>query len=62
MTPILAFGEIQTEPHITERNTFYEVNGGLQPLPAPRFSRTAPETPRPAAPVTDVAAVLNDWV
>jgi alpha-methylacyl-CoA racemase len=66
VTPILAFGEVQTEPHITERNTFYEVDsdlgGGLQPLPAPRFSRTAPETPHPAAPVTDVAAVLNDWV
>lgn len=62
VTPILAFGEVQTEPHITERNTFYETNGGLQPLPAPRFSRTAPETPRPAAPVTDVAAILSDWV
>lgn len=62
VTPILAFGEVQTEPHITERNTFYEVDGGLQPLPAPRFSRTAPETPRPAAPVADAEAVLRDWV
>jgi alpha-methylacyl-CoA racemase len=62
VTPVLAFGEVQTEPHITERNTFYEVNGGLQPLPAPRFSRTAPETPRPAAPATDVGAILDDWV
>ena len=25
VTPVLAFGEVQTEPHITERNTFYEV-------------------------------------
>ncbi|OBK59393.1 carnitine dehydratase [Mycobacterium colombiense] len=62
VTPILAFGEVQTEPHITERNTFYEVDGGLQPLPAPRFSRTAPATPRPAAPVADAEAVLRDWV
>jgi alpha-methylacyl-CoA racemase len=62
VTPVLAFGEVQTEPHITERNTFYEVNGGLQPLPAPRFSRTAPQTPRPAAPATDIEAVLKDWV
>ncbi len=62
VTPVLAFGEVQTEPHITERNTFYEVNGGLQPLPAPRFSRTAPDTPRPAAQVTDAEAVLKDWV
>lgn len=62
VTPVLAFGEVQTEPHITERNTFYEVDGGLQPLPAPRFSRTAPETPRPAAPVTDATAILDEWV
>ena len=62
VTPVLAFGEVLTEPHIAERNTFYEVNGGLQPLPAPRFSRTAPEQPRPAEPASDVAAVLNDWV
>ena len=41
VTPVLAFGEVETEPHITERNTFYRVGGGLQPLPAPRFSRIA---------------------
>jgi alpha-methylacyl-CoA racemase len=62
VTPVLAFGEVQTEPHITERNTFYEVNGGLQPLPAPRFSRTAADTPRPAVPAADIGAVLKDWV
>jgi alpha-methylacyl-CoA racemase len=62
VTPVLAFGEVQTEPHITDRNTFYEVNGGLQPLPAPRFSRTATDTPRPAVPATDIEAVLQDWV
>jgi alpha-methylacyl-CoA racemase len=62
VTPVLAFGEVQTEPHITERNTFDEVNGGLQPLPAPRFSRTATDTPRPAVPVADIEAVLGDWV
>lgn len=62
VTPVLAFGEVQTEPHVTERDTFYEVNGGLQPRPAPRFSRTAPDTPRPAQEVTDVEALLRDWV
>jgi alpha-methylacyl-CoA racemase len=62
VTPVLAFGEVQTEPHLTERNTFYEVNGGLQPMPAPRFSRTPPDTPRSAQPVGDVEAALKDWV
>src|SRR5262249_1058062 len=63
VTPVLAFGEVETESHITERHTFYEVNGGLQPMPAPRFPRTLPGDPRPpAAPATDIEAVLNDWV
>lgn len=63
VTPVLAFGEVHAEPHITERHTFYEVNGGLQPMPAPRFSRTVPGTPRPAqAPAADIDAILRDWV
>jgi alpha-methylacyl-CoA racemase len=63
VTPVLAFGEVQTEPHITERNTFYQTGGGLQPLPAPRFSRTAPDQPRPPGqPGADTKAVLSDWV
>ncbi|HEY2450367.1 MAG TPA: CaiB/BaiF CoA-transferase family protein [Mycobacterium sp.] len=63
VTPVLAFGEVESEPHITERNTFYRVGNGLQPLPAPRFSRSAPDQPRPPRqPGSDTEAVLNDWV
>jgi alpha-methylacyl-CoA racemase len=63
VTPILAFGEVETEPHITERNTFYQTGSGLQPLPAPRFSRSSPDAPRPPGqPGADTEAVLNDWV
>ena len=63
VTPVLAFGEVETEPHITQRNTFYRARGGLQPLPAPRFSRTPPGEPRPPGqPGADTEAVLNDWV
>jgi alpha-methylacyl-CoA racemase len=63
VTPILAFGEVETEPHITERNTFYQTGGGLQPLPAPRFSRSSPDQPRPPGqPGADTEAVLHDWV
>jgi alpha-methylacyl-CoA racemase len=62
VTPVLAFGEVEIEPHITERNTFYRVGNGLQPLPAPRFSRSAPDQPRPPRqPGSDTEAVLNDW-
>src|SRR5262249_4257289 len=62
VTPVLAFGEVDTEPHITERNTFYEVSGGLQPMPAPRFSRTPADTPRSAEPVGAAEEILSDWV
>jgi alpha-methylacyl-CoA racemase len=63
VTPVLAFGEVQSEPHVTERHTFYPVHGGLQPMPAPRFSRTVPDEPRPPGePTADIEAVLSDWI
>jgi alpha-methylacyl-CoA racemase len=63
VTPILAFGEVETEPHVTERDTFYRVGDWLQPSPAPRFSRTAPSAPTPPGDSgADLEAVLRDWV
>ncbi|MBS9534730.1 CoA transferase [Mycobacterium sp. M1] len=63
VTPVLAFGEVLTDSHIAERDTFYEVNGYLQPKPAPRFSRSTPDTPAPPkAPGADNDTVLTDWV
>ncbi|GBE64416.1 alpha-methylacyl-CoA racemase [Mycobacterium sp. MFM001] len=63
VTPVLAFGEVETEPHVTERHTFYQADGGLQPRPAPRFSRSVPDQPRPPSqPGADTEAVLSDWV
>ncbi len=63
VTPVLSFGEVLDEPHIAERDTFYDSGAdGLQPRPAPRFSRTRPETPTPPrAPGADNDAVLRDW-
>lgn len=62
VTPVLAFGEVLTEPHIAERDTFYDTGNGLQPLPAPRFSRSRPPTPTPPrVPGADNEAVLRDW-
>ena len=50
-----------------ERGTFFHDRSGdgdnLQPMPAPRFSRTAPSTPTPpVAPGADTEAVLRDWI
>ena len=47
--PVLDFDEAPRHPHNRARQTFVEIAGVLQPAPAPRFSRTAPETPSPPA-------------
>jgi alpha-methylacyl-CoA racemase len=41
--PVLSVTEAPAHPHNAARGTFVEVDGVLQPGPAPRFSRTKPE-------------------
>jgi alpha-methylacyl-CoA racemase len=63
VTPVLAFSEVESEPHVTERNTFFRTADGLQPSPAPRFSRTVPSTPTPVGQqTTDPEVLLRDWL
>jgi alpha-methylacyl-CoA racemase len=63
VTPVLSFAEVETEPHITERGTFFSDGDNLEPFPAPRFSRSGPSTPiPPGVPGADTEAVLRDWV
>jgi alpha-methylacyl-CoA racemase len=63
VTPVLSFGEVETEPHVTERDTFYRDGDALLPSPAPRFSRSVPSTPTsPNEPGADIEAVLRDWI
>lgn len=38
--PVLGLREASTHPHMAHRDSFVEVDGVLQPAPAPRFSRT----------------------
>lgn len=47
--PVLTMSEAAAHPHNRERETFVEFAGVLQPSPAPRFSRTAPQITRPPA-------------
>jgi alpha-methylacyl-CoA racemase len=61
VTPVLSFGEVETEPHVTERETFYRDGENLQPAPAPRFSRSVSPTPV-SGKGSDAEAVLRDWV
>jgi len=60
--PVLDFIEAQQHPHNVERETYIEVDGMVQPAPAPRFSRTASQVQfgsRVAG--ADTQEVLADW-
>lgn len=43
--PVLSLVEAPHHPHNVARGSFVDVDGVLQPAPAPRFSRTVPPTP-----------------
>jgi alpha-methylacyl-CoA racemase len=48
---VLSLAEAPRHPHNVARGTFVDVDGVVQPAPAPRFSRTAPQKPTaPALP------------
>lgn len=61
--PVLSFDEAPEHPHMKARGTFVEVDGVIQPAPAPRFSRTVPAIPRPPRDMQneDLAAVAAEW-
>jgi alpha-methylacyl-CoA racemase len=62
ITPVLSLAEAPAHAHLQARRTFVEVDGVVQPAPAPRFSRTAARIQRPpprAGENTD--EVLRDW-
>lgn len=60
VAPVLSMTEAPQHPHLAARGTFVEVEGVVQPAPAPRFSRTP--TGVPTAPPTrggDTVGVLS---
>ncbi len=60
--PVLSLSEAPNHPHNKARATFIELDGVVQPAPAPRFSRTKPEV-QGVAPTCgqDNDQVLGDW-
>jgi alpha-methylacyl-CoA racemase len=48
VTPVLSPWEAHEHPHNQARDAFVDVDGVLQPAPAPRFSRSANARPLPA--------------
>jgi crotonobetainyl-CoA:carnitine CoA-transferase CaiB-like acyl-CoA transferase len=63
VAPVLDWDEAAEHPHLRERETLIEIDGIVQPAPAPRFSRTVPATPVPPAPLTpeNTQAGLEPW-
>ena len=61
VTPVLSLSEAPHHPHNVARGVFVEIDGVVQPGPAPRFSRTVTEMPRPPVPPgTDTDQVLSE--
>jgi alpha-methylacyl-CoA racemase len=57
--PVLSIFEAPNHPHNKARNSFVEIDGVMQPAPAPRFSRTSPKISHGAKPAgADSAQVL----
>ncbi|MES2999540.1 MAG: CaiB/BaiF CoA-transferase family protein [Pseudomonadota bacterium] len=60
--PVLSMAEAPAHPHLRARGTFVEVDGVVQPAPAPRFSRTQGAIQRPPALAGEhTDEVLGDW-
>ena len=60
--PVLSLAEAPRHPHNVARGTFVEVDGIVQPAPAPRFSRTPGGTPtKPDVPGQSTATAMAAW-
>ncbi len=62
VSPVLSLDEARNDAHLAARQTFIDVDGVVQPAPAPRFSRT-PGRIRSAPGVgpCDPRSALRDW-
>jgi len=61
VAPVLTMSEAPGHPHNAARSTFVEVDGVIQPAPAPRYSRTTTDPPTaPRREGADGAAILAE--
>jgi alpha-methylacyl-CoA racemase len=59
VAPVLSLADAPRHPHALARRSFVPVDGVMQPVAAPRFSRT--ENATPTAPQPPTAAALRNW-
>lgn len=60
VVPVNGLAASTRDPHLVARKAFVELEGELQPAPAPRFSHS-PSVPRPTRHVVADAHWLADW-
>jgi len=63
--PVLTTDEAPDHPHNQARGTYVEIDGIIQPAPAPRFSRSVPDQPIPPQPPSrgeEAEAALAPWL
>ena len=64
--PVLSPHEAYDHPHNRDRSTFVEIDGTMQPAPAPRFSRTpakvAVPPPHPGRHTEEIGTCASDQV
>lgn len=61
VSPVLSLTEATQHTHMQSRSTFIEVEGRLQPAPAPRFSKTGTVAPSPSPSRGDhTTSILDD--
>jgi alpha-methylacyl-CoA racemase len=61
VAPVLDMDEAPRHPHNVSRNTFIDIDGVIQPAPAPRFSRSVADRPTPPQAAAPPGEVLAEW-
>jgi crotonobetainyl-CoA:carnitine CoA-transferase CaiB-like acyl-CoA transferase len=62
--PVLSWEDARRHAHVAARETLIEIDGIVQPAPAPRFSRTVPGRPTPPKEITaeNTRNALATWI
>jgi alpha-methylacyl-CoA racemase len=59
VAPVMSIAEAIEHPHLRARETFVEVDGVVQPAPAPRFSGYRPAVAKPVESGADTSTILS---
>jgi len=59
--PVLDYREAAQHPHMQARDAYIELDGKMQPAPAPKFSRTVSEVSGSVDKIQDLEKLLGDW-